>query len=87
MKYGLLFIAFETKKRLKKKRSLCYKFIWQRPIYSFHRVEWAGDEDLLARQLNTFDAALSPSIMALLAWNVNVCTLAPTNNFYVDMNL
>lgn len=44
-----------------KQKSFSDKFIWHRPIYSFH---WAAEWEMLARQLNIFDAALSPSIMA-----------------------
>lgn len=73
------------------------KFIWQRPIYSSHWVwslGWAWgwsreSSETMARQLNIFDAVLSPNIMAsrtdrenwvLLFWT---CVLWLNKQFYV----
>lgn len=85
MKYGLLFIVL-IQKSLKQK-SLSHKFIWQRPIYSFHCIERSGREGRIsARQLYIFDAVLSPSIRAeaqterFFAWT---CVLWLNKQFYV----
>lgn len=78
-----LSLSEREEKKLKRRRSLCYKFIWQRPISSFHRVD-RREGDLLARQLNTFDAVLSRSIMAVRA-DTQHTALAPKQTvFNVD---